>query len=196
MNISVLTVDASMRFNGSQSRVLTGKIVEHISEIHTIKQVRRDLAQGIPHINEAWIDANFTPESQRTAQQRSVLALSDALVSELLHADVIVIGLPIYNFGAPAAFKAWIDLVCRAKLTFQYGENGPEGLLNGKKAIVAVASGGTQLGSDIDFVTAHTTHALGFIGIEDVTFVDASGMGRDKDEVWNRALQQISHLHF
>lgn len=196
MTISVLTVNASMRINGSQSRALTEKAVAHISGSHSIKQVHRDLAHGIPHINEAWIEANFTPESQRTAQQRAVLAFSDALVCELQNADVIVIGLPIYNFGAPAAFKAWIDQVCRAKLTFQYGENGPEGLLTGKKAIVAVASGGTQLGTDIDFVTAHTKHVLGFIGIDDVTFVDASGMGRNKDAAWNRAMKGVAELAF
>lgn len=194
MTISLLTVDASMRVNGSQSRILTQKIADHISASHAVKHTQRDLAHGIPHINEAWIEANFTPESERTSQQRSVLAFSDALVAELQQADVIVIGLPIYNFGAPAAFKAWIDLVCRAKLTFRYGENGPEGLLKGKKAIVAVASGGTQLGTDIDFVTAHTKHVLGFIGIEDVTFVDASGMGRDKATVWANALQQIASI--
>ena len=196
MKSSILTVDASMRTEDSQSRILTQKIANKLAEQDSAQLIKRDLAHGIPHINEAWIEANFTDEAKRTPEQRSVLAFSDALVSELQSADVIVIGLPIYNFGAPAAFKAWIDLVCRAKLTIRYGENGPEGLLQGKKAYVAVASGGTKLGTDIDFVTAHTRHVLGFIGIKDVTFIDASGMGSNKEQVWNRALQQVSDLSF
>ncbi len=83
-------------------------------------------------------------------------------------ADTLVIGLPIYNFGVPAALKAWVDQVARAGVTFRYTETGPKGLLTGKRAIIAVASGGTEAGSDVDFATGYIRHVLGFIGITDV----------------------------
>lgn len=101
------------------------------------------------------------------------LALSDTLVGELKSADTIVIGTPVYNFAVPAALKAWIDLVARARETFQYTEDGPVGLLQGKKAYVIIASGGTKVGSEIDFAGNYLKHVLGFIGITDVTIVAA-----------------------
>jgi len=94
-----------------------------------------------------------------------------------------VIGLPIYNFSFPAAFKAWIDQVARAKVTFRYGDNGPEGLLENKKAYVIISSGGTQLGSEVDFVTDYIHHVLAFIGIKDVTIIDSSGIGKNEEKV-------------
>ncbi len=97
----------------------------------------------------------------------------------------------IYNFSVPAAFKAWIDQVVRSKVTFRYTENGPEGLLENKKAYVVIASGGTQVGSDIDFFSAHVRHILAFIGISDVTFIDSSGIGRDETKVLARANEAI-----
>ena len=107
---------------------------------------------------------------------------------------MVVIGLPIYNFGFPAAFKAWIDQIVRAKQTFRYRENGPEGLLKNKKAYIVLSSGGTQLGSDIDFVSSYTRHVLGFIGIDDVTFIDSSGIGRDEKKVLTNAYTAIDGI--
>ena len=105
------------------------------------------------------------------------------MISELKTADTLVIGLPVYNFNVPAAFKAWIDQVARAKVTFRYGDNGPEGLLENKKAYVILSSGGTQLGSDIDFVSDYIHHILGFIGIKDETIIDSSGIGLNEEKV-------------
>jgi FMN-dependent NADH-azoreductase len=97
------------------------------------------------------------------------LALSDTLIEELEAADTIVIGMPIYNFGMPAALKAWIDLMARPKVTFAYTESGPVGLLNDKRAIVAVASGGVPVDSPADFATPHLRQVLRFVGIDDIT---------------------------
>ena len=116
------------------------------------------------------------------------------LVSELEKADVVVIGLPIYNFGVPAAFKAWIDQVVRAKLTFRYGKTGPEGLLKNKMAYIILSSGGTELGSDIDFVSSYIRHVLGFIGIDVVTFIDSSGIGKDEEKVLANAHTAIDRI--
>ena len=183
MTQKILRIDASMRKNGSYSRTLSTKLITQLKGQASSNVKERDLADGIPIINEAWIEANFTDVAERTAEQRSVLSFSDALISELTATDTLVIGLPIYNFSVPAAFKAWIDQVARAKVTFRYGENGPEGLLENKKAYVIITSGGTQLGSEVDFVSDYIHHVLGFIGIKDVTIIDSSGIGRNEKQV-------------
>ena len=164
MTKTILHIDASARRTGSATRDLSARIVQHLGANRII---RRDLATPLPLLTEDWITANFTPADQRDATQRDLLALSDELVKELQQADTVVIGLPIYTFSVPAAFKAWIDLVARAGLTFSYTENGPKGLLEGKRAILAIASGGTAVGSEIDFATGYARHVLGFIGIHD-----------------------------
>ena len=183
MTQKILRIDASMRKNGSYSRTLSTKLITQLKGQASSNVKERDLADGIPIINEAWIEANFTDVAERTAEQRSVLSFSDALISELTDTDTLVIGLPIYNFSVPAAFKAWIDQVARAKVTFRYGKNGPEGLLESKKAYVIISSGGTQLGSEVDFVSDYIHHVLGFIGIKDVTIIDSSGIGRNEEQV-------------
>jgi FMN-dependent NADH-azoreductase len=183
MTQKILRIDASMRKNGSYSRTLSTKLIAQLKGQTSSNVKERDLADGIPIINEAWIEANFTDVAERTAEQRSVLSFSDALISELTDTDTLVIGLPIYNFNVPAAFKAWIDQVARAKVTFRYGDNDPEGLLENKKAYVIISSGGTQLGSEVDFVSDYIHHVLAFIGIKDVTIIDSSGIGRNEEKV-------------
>ena len=190
MTQTTLHIDSSARRDGSVTRELTSEIIEKIGG--TI--LRRDLADGLPLINEAWVGANFTAEAERTDAQREQLSLSDTLVEELEAADTIVIGLPIYNFGIPAGLKAWIDLVARAGRTFKYTSEGPQGLLTGKRVIVAVASGGTQVGSDLDFATGYLRHVLGFIGLEDVTFVSADQLAKDADASLSHARQGIEAL--
>ncbi len=146
-------------------------------------------------VDAAWVDANFTPPEQRNEEQKAALAESDALVSELKAADVLVIGVPIYNFGIPAALKAWVDMVARARLTFRYTENGPVGLLQGKRAYLAVASGGTAVGSEIDFATGYLRHVLGFLGIDDVQIVAADRlMARGEEEAMREAHAQVDRL--
>lgn len=191
---NILRIDASMRRNGSYSRSLSDRLIENLKKQTPTTVKVRDLADGVPFINEAWITANSTSIAERTAEQRAVLSCSDALISELKDADTLVIGLPIYNFNVPAAFKAWIDQVARAKVTFRYGENGPEGLLENKTAYVILSSGGTQLGSDIDFVSDYIHHVLGFIGIKKVTIIDSSGIGRDEKKVIGDAQAKIKGI--
>jgi FMN-dependent NADH-azoreductase len=143
--------------------------------------ITRDLAVAVPAIDGDWLNANWTPEDQRTDAQRETLALSDTLIAELKAADTIVIGAPIYNFGIPATLKTWVDLIARAGITFKYSESGPQGLLTGKRAIVAITSGGTQVGSEIDFASGYLRHVLGFVGITDVQFVAADQLMVDAD---------------
>lgn len=170
---NILHIDASARMQDSVSRALSARIVAHFAP-ERLK--RRDLADGPAFIDESFALATFTPPEDRTAEQSAALALSDALVGEVQAADTIVIGTPIYNFFAPAALKAWIDQVARAGVTFAYGDNGPEGKLTGKRAIIAVASGGTKIGGPGDHATPYLRHMLGFLGITDVTFVDTDSI--------------------
>lgn len=178
MTKTVLRVDASARHTGSESRALTQRIVERLAP-ETV--INRDLAVPLPAIDAEWLNANWTPEDQRSDAQRQTLALSDTLIEELKAADTIVIGAPIYNFGIPATLKTWVDLIARAGITFKYSEAGPQGLLTGKRAIVAITSGGTQVGSEIDFASGYLRHVLGFVGITDVQFVAADQLMVDAD---------------
>ena len=187
----VLQVDASMRHEGSISRKLAALAV---SRLGPTQVTVRDLSEGIESIDENWIGANFTDPDARTEAQRAHLAYSDTLVAELKAADVLVIGLPVYNFGVPAAFKAWIDQVARARETFRYTENGPVGLLTGKRAVVVFASGGTGMDSAIDFATPYVRHILGFLGITEVEFVAAERLMVDADQAMETAGDQIGSL--
>lgn len=176
-------LNSSARTEGSVTRSLSQRLVEHLSDA-TTRVISRDVGTApLPLLTESWVGANFTPDEARTGDQRQTLALSDTLIAELEAADTLVLGVPVYNFGVPAAFKAWIDLVARARKTFKYTENGPVGLLAGKTAYVVVASGGTAAGSEIDYATPYLRHVLGFLGIHEVTIIAADQLmatGEDK----------------
>mgnify|MGYP000120579650 CR=1 FL=1 len=164
---TVLHINASGTRNGSLSREATADILETLSATRVIT---RDLAETpLPQVDETWITTRLIPQDALTSQDHKVLSLSDALIAEVKAADIILIGMPIYNFGMPAALKAWVDLIARPKVTFAYTENGPVGLLKGKKAILAVASGGVPVGAPMDFATPHMQQVLGFVGIDDIT---------------------------
>ncbi|MEX0310570.1 MAG: FMN-dependent NADH-azoreductase [Tateyamaria sp.] len=188
--MTILHIDSSARTQGSVTRDLTADIVAKLGG----DVIRRDLKEALPQINETWVNANFTPEADRDPAQRDTLALSDSLVAELKAADTIVIGVPVYNFGVPAALKAWIDLIARAGVTFKYSESGPVGLLDGKRAIIAIATGGTPVGSDIDFATNYLKHVMGFIGIHDVEVIAADRVMAHGAEAVAEAKAEIEKL--
>ena len=193
--LKVLEVSAGARSEGSISRQLTADLVAALESRHgNVEITRRDVAEGLPFVNEAWVAANFTPDEERTGQHRQTLAFSDALVAELMAADIIVIGAPIYNFSVPATLKAWIDMIARARLTFEYTEKGPRGLLKNKTAYVIAPSGGVPVGSPVDFATPYLRHALSFIGITDVQFIGAQGADRGNDEALDNARARIAEL--
>ncbi len=149
---------------------------------------------GVRFVDEEWITANFTPDEERTPPHHDALAESGKLVDELQQADVIVIGAPMYNFGVPAVLKAWIDMISRARLTFRYTSNGPEGLLKDKKAYVVVASGGVAVDSPVDFATPYLRHALRFIGISDVEIIAADQLNKAAEDSIDAARARIADL--
>ncbi|MEX0284297.1 MAG: FMN-dependent NADH-azoreductase [Paracoccaceae bacterium] len=191
MTHTVLHIDASPRGADSVTRGLSLQVVDHLSPDSVI---RRDVADGLPLLDVNWIGANFTPADARSDEQKAALALSDTLVGELQQADTIVIGLPVWNFGIPAVLKAWVDMIARAGVTFRYSENGPQGLLTGKRAILAVASGGTAVGSEIDFATTYMRHVLGFVGITEVEIVAADQLAIDAEATMKSAQEAIGQL--
>lgn len=191
MTHTVLRIDASARHSGSESRALTQRIIDRLAPATVIN---RDLAAAMPAIDADWLAANWTPADERTDAQRQTLALSDTLIEEIKSADTIVIGAPIYNFGIPATLKTWIDLIARAGITFKYSEAGPQGLLTGKRAIVAITSGGTQVGSEIDFASGYLRHVLGFVGITDVQFVAADQLMLDAEASHAKATAALEAL--
>lgn len=193
---TILHIDASSRHEGSLSRKLSRQVVDKLLGANPqARLLTRDLAAtNLPFVDEAWVGANFTPPEDRTPAQQTTLTLSDKLVEELRAADTIVIGVPVYNFAIPAALKAYIDQIARARVTFRYTENGPVGLLTGKRAIVVMVSGGTSLGADTDFASGYLRHILGFIGITDVAVVDGTGTMIDADAAASRASSAIENL--
>lgn len=191
----VLELSASGRTTGSASRELTRDLVAALEDRHgSVQTFRRDLSTGVPFVDEAWIEANFTPDESRTDKHRDALAFSDSLVAELKEADILVIGTPIYNFSIPAALKAWIDMIARARLTFRYTESGPKGLLEGKKAYVVVATGGVPVGSAADFATPYIKHALAFVGITDVEVIAADKLNSQAEESMDAARARIADV--
>ncbi len=180
---NILHISASIRGDESVSRQLGTTIVEGLAK-NGASVTERDLsANDIPFVDAARFEANLTPAADRTPEQAELAATADALIAELQAADTIVFSVPVYNFGVPAIVKAWADLVARAGTTFHYTANGPEGLLTGKKAYVAAASGGTPIGSDFDFMSSWLKFFLGFLGISDVELVAADGiMGAGGEE--------------
>lgn len=194
-SLNVLRVDASARINGSITRQLADHLVAGM-QAHAphLAVTRRDVAQGLPFVDEAWVNANLTDPDQRSDAHRETLAGSDTLVAEVIAADVLIISTPVYNFGVPASLKAWVDQIARARLTFRYTEQGPKGLLSDKKVYILTATGGTEVGSAIDFATPWLKFVLGFLGITDVDVIAADrGMTRG-DAALHSAMRQIDTL--
>jgi len=192
--LNILRIDSSARRTGSISRELADTYIDRLAANHDVRLETRDVSRGLPVIDQDWIAATFTPVDDRTPEHRASLAQSDQLVEELERSDVIVISTPVYNFGVPAALKLWIDQIARAGHTFRYTDNGPVGLLTGKRAVILAASGGTQIGSEIDFATPYIRHVLGFIGITDVEIIAADQLSANGAEKIDQAKQKIHAL--
>jgi FMN-dependent NADH-azoreductase len=179
---NILYLTASIRSDAdSISRGLGQSIVDGLTAKTGASVTTRDIAaETLPFVSAERFAANLTPAAERTPEQAELAAIADKLIAELQAADTIVIASPVYNFGPPASLKAWADLVARAGTTFRYTATGPEGLLTGKKAYLAIASGGTPVGAEFDFMSRWLTFFLGFLGITDVEIIAADGiMGAD-----------------
>lgn len=182
---NILRVDTSIKGDAAVSRRLTDRIVARLVAANPDAViVMRDLAAGIRPVDSEWLGAVYTPTEARTESQQATAAYADTLLNKVKAANVLVIALPVYNFGLPAQLKAWIDQLARKGEPFRYTEAGPEGLLPGKQAIVAYTSDGTKFGSEIDFASGYLRHILGFFGITDaMAFGVEAAIARGEAEV-------------
>lgn len=197
---TLLQIDTSIFSAGGQSSRLAQRFVAAWRDANPgARRVQRDLAKDpVPHLDAARFGAFLAKPAERSAEQQAAAAYSDALIAELKSADVIVLGLPLYNFGVPSTLKAWIDQVGRAGQTFNYTANGPVGLVTGKKAYVFATRGGLYQGTPADTQTAYVRDFLAFIGITDVEFVYAEGLAiseQSKNASIEKAQREIDAIH-
>lgn len=168
--------------DGLSSRLAAG-FAATLAEGSGARIVVRDLArQPVPHLTAERFAAFGAAAPQRTLEQQRYVAESDALIDELKRADVLVIGMPMYNFGVPSTFRAWFDHVARAGETFRYTPEGPVGLLGGRRAFVFATRGGRYAGTALDLQSAYVRQVLGFIGIRDVEFTYAEGLALGEEQ--------------
>ncbi|MEX3899935.1 FMN-dependent NADH-azoreductase [Paraburkholderia sp. BR10954] len=185
---TILHINSSIRSTGSVSRQLSSEFVSKwkVANPRDIV-IERDLAQDpVPHLTEQMMGVFFTPADQRSPEQTRTVELADALVEELLRADVIVLGAPMYNFSISSALKAWIDHVTRVGVTFNYTETGAVGLVRDKKVYVFTASGGVYSegpAQSMNFQETYLRVILGFIGLTDITVVRAEGLAMGEPSV-------------
>jgi FMN-dependent NADH-azoreductase len=188
----ILRIDASANVSSSNSRKLGDRLITKLeASLPGVTVKQRDLNQDLYYIDENWVAANFTPTEQRTKDQQQHLAFSDQLIEEVKQADAIVLTTPMYNFGVPATLKTWIDLICRAGVTFQYTANGPVGLLKNKRVDIIITTGGVPLQSPVDFVSDYLKQVFQFIGIDNVNIIAADQMNIDAELSFNKASDQI-----
>ncbi|KXX66310.1 FMN-dependent NADH-azoreductase [Marichromatium gracile] len=174
----ILHLDSSLFAAQGVSTILGAQLVDALRTHHPALEVtHHDLAATpLPALDAAGVSAFATPAEQRDADQQAAVARSDALIDELREADLLVIGAPMYNFAIPVQLKSWFDHVARAGETFRYTEQGPVGLLEGKRAVALLSRGGIHRDSPEDTVAAYLTSMLPFLGIDDVRLIYAEGL--------------------
>jgi len=199
----ILHITASVNGESSQSTRLSSAIVNRIKRAHpnsTVKPI--DLSQEeFPHLSGVQVGSYFTPQDLRTSVQHDAIAASDRAIADLLDADVIVIGVPLYNLGVPSSLKSWIDHIVRVGKTFQYVDGVPTGLVSGKKVYLAIASGSVFSEGPMqswDFSEPYLRSILGFIGLTDIAVfrVEGTAMAAYKESAVPKALAAVDAYAF
>ena len=190
----ILRIDSSMRQKGSISRLLADEAIAKLhAGIPDAEIILRDLKAGVGHVNSAWREASLETANSRSAEDRAILAQSDALKAEVGRADVIVFAVPIYNFSIPAALKAWVDMVCSNNVDGATALSIPEPLYR-KQAVVLLTSNHTRAGASDEFATGFLRHILTFLGCAEINIVDATGLAEDKTRVLALAREKIHSI--
>ncbi|MCO7249900.1 NAD(P)H-dependent oxidoreductase [Pseudoalteromonas sp. Ps84H-4] len=190
----VLVLNSSLNGEQGNSTKLSQQFVEQLANNQQISVTTRDLSDNaIAHLTQTEMAAWMTDANERNDEQKALAAISDDLIAELKDNELIVIGMPMYNFGIPSTFKAWIDRIARAGITFKYTEQGPVGLVEGKKVVVLAARGGIYQGTDMDTQTKYLKDVLGFVGMTDVHFIYAEGLAMpDAEQSLEAAKNEIN----
>jgi FMN-dependent NADH-azoreductase len=199
----ILNIVSSAKADQSFSNKLSGAIIDKLLTVYPGSQIQtRDLAADpLPHLQGPQIAAHYTPAELRTADHKEVLSKSDQAIQELMDADILVIGAPLYNFGIPSTLKSWVDHIARSGITFSYGDGAPKGLVNNKKIYLAIASGGIYSDGPMksfDFAEPYLRGALGFLGMNDInTFrVEGTGMQNEMEIALPKALGLVNEFAF
>lgn len=190
---TILNVNSSVRMTDSASRLAGKQLIEQLEARHPDASIiRREVTDDAAYMTEEWVSASFSAPPERSDAQTELLMTSDKLAQEVLDADILVITVSMYNFGIPAPLKAWIDQIARPGLTFRPDpEHTYIGLATGKSAYLCVATGETEVGGNMDFVTPYLKHVLGFLGIEDAKVVSADMSVLDGDTLGSRIDAQV-----
>ena len=187
---SVLAINTSLSGENSKSKQLVEQFISNWKENTDVNVNERDLAKdNIPHLSGEEMQAWMTDVEQRTENQQQLASLSDTYIKEVQDADVLVVGMPMYNFGVPSVFKAWIDRIARAGITFRYTENGPQGLLENKTVYVVATRGGVYAGTEKDSQTQYLKDVFAFVGLTDVHFIYAEGLALPEAPAINNFVQ-------
>ena len=196
---TLLQINSSLFSDQGQSSRLSNAFVERWRAQHPRgRLIYRDLAaEPVPHLTAERLQAFSTSPEERTPEQRAMAESADVLIDELRAADVIALGLPMYNFTVPSTLKAWFDHVARAGVTFRYTASGPEGLLGEKQLFAFTARGGKHLGTSADGQTNLVSSFFNLLGVSDITFVHAEGLNMGEDvqqQALDKAFARIDRL--
>ncbi|MGE6606344.1 FMN-dependent NADH-azoreductase [Halomonas sp. NPDC076908] len=198
MSTRALVITSSILAENGQSIALANRFIEQANARANIDVTQRDVVKNaLPHLDISELGAWQVAGAERTAEQRALASRSDELLAELRTTDVLVLAVPMYNLGIPSQLKAWFDRVLRAGETFRYTENGPQGLVEGKRAIILAARGGQYAGTEFDSQTPHLKTMLGLMGITDVNVVYAEGLNMGEQQraaALKEAFQAIDQL--
>ena len=191
--MKILKINSSIQTEKSVGRKLVDQLVSRFTDNEN-NVIERDLAIGLPLLTQDMVNAFYTPEDKITDNQKEELVLSNQLIKEIEDSEIIVMGIPIYNFSVAGSVKAYFDLIARVGVTFKYTDKGPVGLFENKKVYIIITSGGTPFMSDTDFASAYIKHFLGFIGITDVNFISADQLMINSEVQIKNAEKQITEL--
>jgi FMN-dependent NADH-azoreductase len=189
--MKVLQIKTSILSQYSTSNQLSNEFVDQYLNHHRDSELEvLDFeTTAIPHLDSELLGALGATESERSEKQAQQVAFADNLIEQLKRSDVIVLGLPMYNFNVPSMLSSYFDHIARAGVTFNYTATGPVGLLENKKVYVVATRGGIHLGLPSDTQTGYIKQMFGFVGITDVEFIYAEGLNMG-DEVKDQALEQ------
>ena len=192
--MNIYQIDSSARKEGSTSRSLAKKLLNKIKKPED-QVIYRDLDDEMLFVSGLTESGMKIPKEEQTEQHKKMFELSDKLVLELKESDVIIISVPIYNFGPPATLKAWSDLAARVKETFKYTDDGQRiGLLQDKQVYLVITSGGTKVNGKEDFLTPWLIHVLNFFGIKKIKIIAADQMALDYEKSIKEAEDQINKI--
>ena len=193
--LEILRIDSSSRYADSVSRHLTDHLVARLlREYPEANVTTRDLAVGLPLPTETFVDGILYTMQNPTPAMQAAIQLSNEMVAELLTADVVVLGMPLYNWTVPSTFKAYVDHVTRPGVTFDYVDGVRLGLLRARSVYIVFTSGATGIDSDNDFATPYATYLWQTLGIQHVEFIDAAGLLFNAAENTRKAEEQIDQL--